>query len=315
MKTILLLGGFGFIGSNILDYIDNHFPEEYKVIVFDRYSKHLDGLTFKCVEKVYAGDFSDKYLLGQIFKENKIDMVLHSLSASVPSSSVDNTFDIQNNVIPTINMLDIMTQNKVDKILFISSGGAIYGDQYVEKEGHSERDVLFPKSSYGVSKLIIEKYLYLYNIQYNIKSLILRLSNPFGPYHYSKKQGIINIALESAMQGSNFQVWGNGEGLKDYIFIEDFCKIVFNLIRQPWAPYRVLNIGSGNLLSVNQIVNAIKMMYPEFKWDYKESNQLDVSDFKLNLSLLKDFLDWPLTSLSDGLIKTKKWYESRHCKN
>lgn len=312
MKTILLLGGFGFIGTNILKYIDNYFANEYQVVVFDRFPNHIDNVVFNCITKTYAGDFSDKYLLEKIFYENNIELVIHSLSASIPSASIDNTFDIQCNVIPTINLLDIMSHHKVDKILFISSGGAIYGDHYVGKYGHCEEEVLFPKSAYGVSKLIIEKFLYLYNVQYGIKSLVIRLSNPYGPYHYSKKQGIINIALEAAMHERIFQVWGDGNGQKDYIYIEDFCSILFQLLNQEWQSYRVINVGSGTLLTVNQILNHIKYIYPSFNWAYKDSNVLDVTDFQLNLDKIQKDVDIKYTSLEEGLNMTKKWYDGRN---
>ena len=311
MKTLLLLGGYGFIGTNILKYIDDNAFEEYKVVVFDRYPSHIDNIQFKCVIKTYAGDFSDEYLMNKVFSENKIDIVLHSLSASVPSLSVDNTFDLRYNVIPTITLLNLMCKHKVSHIAFLSSGGAIYGDHYVDKNGHREDEVLLPKSAYGVSKMVIEKYLYLYNLQYGIKSLILRLSNPYGPFHYSKKQGIINIALEAALQGKEFHIWGDGNGQKDYIYIEDFCKILIDLLNQEWEDYRVLNIGSGELLSVNRITNCIKDICPNFNWSYQESNVLDVQEFKLNLEKINNTVEIRYTPIEEGLIKTKVWYDSR----
>lgn len=311
MKTILLLGGFGFIGTNILKYIDKNVSNEYKAVVFDRYPRHLDNIQFKCVTKTYAGDFSDEYILGKVFAENKIDIVLHSLSASVPSSSVDNAFDLRYNVIPTITLLNIMSKHGVKYIVFLSSGGAIYGDHYFDKAGHCEDEVLMPKSAYGISKMVIEKYLYLYNLHYGVKSLILRLSNPYGPYHYSKKQGIINIALESALQKKEFKIWGDGNGQKDYIYIEDFCKILFIILAQPWIDYRVLNVGSGELLSVNKITNYIKDICPSFTWGYQDSNVLDVQEFKLNLEKLNNLVEIKFTTIEDGLKRTKMWYEER----
>lgn len=311
MTTILLLGGFGFIGTNIMKYIDAEVMDDYRVVVFDRFPKHLDNLTFDCKVRSYAGDFSDEYLLERVFVENKIDIVIHSLSASVPSSSRDNAFDLQFNVLPTINLLNTMTRYSVDKIVFISSGGAIYGDHYVDEGGHREDEVLFPKSAYGVSKLVIEKYLYLYQLQYGIKSLVLRLSNPYGPYHYSQKQGIINIALERALKGEIFEVWGDGEGKKDYIYIEDFCRVLIGLIKQEWRDYRVLNVGSGELFSVNQIVKRIKNFSPNFVSKYKEANALDVKDFRLDLRKLNECFQMKFTSLDEGLLKLKEWYMSR----
>lgn len=308
--NILLLGGFGFIGTNIMKFLETA-DEDYRIIVFDRFTKHIDGITFKNVEKVYAGDFSDEYLLNRIFTENKIDVVLHSLSASVPSSSVDNIFDLKFNVIPTITLLNVMKAHDVKNIVFISSGGAVYGDNTVKGNGHSEDDVLFPKSAYGVSKLVIEKYLYLYSTLYDFKVLITRLSNPYGPYHYSQKQGVINIALEKARRGETLEIWGDGNGAKDYIYITDFCKILFLLLKQDIDKYCVLNIGSGMLLTVNDIVESIKNNYcHDFKWEYKQVNDLDVKSFTLDLSKLMSLIPgFQFTTFTEGLSLTNKWYD------
>ncbi len=309
--NILLLGGFGFIGTNILKFVES-LNADYRMIVFDRFPNHLDNIKFSRVDKVYAGDFSDEYLLNKIFTENHIDVVLHSLSASVPSSSVDNIFDLKFNVIPTITLLNVMKAHDVKNIVFISSGGAVYGDNTVGRDGHSEEDVLFPKSAYGVSKLVIEKYLYLYSTLYDFKVLITRLSNPYGPYHYSQKQGVVNIALEKAMRGEKLEIWGDGNGKKDYIFITDFCKILFSLIIKSTYQYEVLNIGSGELLSVNEIAETIKdKLVSTFEWDYRQLNNLDVSAFKLDLSKLNSILGhFNFTSFDKGLDLTYAWYRN-----
>ena len=310
MKNILVLGGFGFIGTNIMKYVENT-VNKYRFIVFDRFSKHLGGVLFKNISSVYSGDFSDEYVLNKIFDENKIDIVVHSISASVPATSVDNVFDLQFNVIPTIKLLDIMRKNEVKNIVFISSGGAVYGDIFCQG-GHKENDVLFPKSAYGLSKLTIEKYFYLYSFQHSFKSLILRLSNPYGPYHYSQKQGVVNISLEKALKGECFEIWGTGEGRKDYIYVKDFCDILFKLLDFDYGQYAVINVGSGYLMSVNDIVSEIKMNYiHNFKFSYKQSNTLDVCSFELNLEKLKSFIgeNYPFTTFKDGLRETYKWYK------
>lgn len=313
MKVILLLGGYGFIGTNILKYIDANHADKYRVVVFDRFPKHLDNIKFDCVAKTYAGDFSDEYLLERVFSENDIDLVIHSLSASVPASSQDNEFDIRFNVLPTIKFLNLMVKHDVKSIVFLSSGGAIYGDHYVDKDGHVEEEALFPKSAYGISKLIIEKYLYLYTIQHGVKSLILRLSNPYGPYHYSQKQGIINIAMERALDGKPFEIWGDGMGKKDYIYIEDFCSILLTLIEKWKKSYEVLNVGSGQNISVNDIVSCLKEeVSPSFSWMHENANLLDVQDFKLNLTALKTIVgDYNFLSLKEGIKRTSDWYLSK----
>lgn len=310
MKTILLLGAYGFIGTNIIKYFEKN--NDYGIITFDRLLKHIDNISFSNVVKSYSGDFCDEFVLEQIFLENKIDIVIHSISASIPSASKDNVFDLLHNVVPTIKLLDIMRKYGVVNIVFISSGGAVYGDCALHESGHRETDDPFPKSAYGLSKLTIEKYLFMYSKLYGINSLILRLSNPYGPYHYSQKQGIVNIALERALGKIKFEIWGNGEGVKDYIYIEDFCKILFSLMERGIEGYTILNVGSGEQLSVNQIVSKIKVRYAnDFQYIYKNMNSLDVLSFKLDLEkLLGRFVNLKFTPFDAGLEKTYDWYKS-----
>ena len=127
-KNILLLGGFGFIGTNILKFIDAHYNNIYDVIVFDKFEKHPHEITFDCIKKKYAGDFSDSFLMKSIFENNHIDLIIHSLSSTVPSTSNNAKYDIESNLIPTIDILNLMVAFNVFDIVFISSGGAVYGE-------------------------------------------------------------------------------------------------------------------------------------------------------------------------------------------
>ena len=126
-------------------------------------------------------------------------------------------------------------------------------------------------------------------MQYGFNYLILRLSNPYGPYHYSQKQGVINIALERAMKNDSFSVWGNGEGTKDYIYIEDFCNILFELLDSK-VYNKVLNVGSGETVSLNTILRIIKSYYPNFEWINTSSYPNDIANFSLNINRLKTFI-------------------------
>ncbi|MEI6696623.1 MAG: NAD-dependent epimerase/dehydratase family protein [Bacteroidota bacterium] len=306
MKKILLIGGYGFIGSNILNYIDKFLKEDIRVIVFDRFNCHPFGLAFKCIEKTYNGDFADSSILEQIFSENDINYIIHSLSSTVPSSSGNAIFDINANVIPTIQLLELMKKFNILNIAYISSGGAIYGESANDIQ-HSEDENSFPKSSYGISKITIEKYLFQYHFLYGINPLILRLSNPYGLFHYSSKQGVINIAIDAAVNNKPFSVWGDGNGKKDYIYIEDFCEILFKLIDKKITT-TILNVGSNYRLSVNEILLKIKKIKPSFAWDYKNSNILDVNSFNISTQKLNSIIDeYKFTPFEKGLKKIVSW--------
>lgn len=311
MKTILILGGYGFLGTNIIKFSECHIPNQYRYIVFDKFDSHPAGVRFNSVEKVYAGDFSDEYLINSIFEENEIDAVFHCVSTTVPASSFNAKFDIESNLIPTINLLDCMIRHNVYDMAYISSGGAIYGA--TSSMGHKETDDVFPISSYGVVKLAIEKYLMQYAQLYGLKPLVLRLSNPYGPWHYSMKQGICNIAIADALNGNAFSVWGDGNGIKDYIYVEDFADILFRLIDTADKP-SVINVGSGECRSVNEILSIIKQIVPEFEWSYTDASLLDVSRFKLDTTKLESIIgDYSFTPITDGLQKTLLWAKEECC--
>ena len=307
MKTILLLGGFGFIGTNILKYVDNHkeLSDEFQFIVFDRIDHHPHGVTFNCIRKVYVGDFSDETYLDQLFSENEISFVIHSLSSTIPATSANARFDVESNLISTLKLLDVMNKHDVKDIVYISSGGAIYGD--VLQKVHNEEDAVYPKSSYGVVKLAIEKYLLSYSELYGFRTLILRLSNPFGKYHYNDRQGVINIAIRKSLKKEPLEIWGDGEGVKDYIYIEDFCAALFALIKDG-IESTVYNVGGSLPLSVNDIVERISEIDPEFKAEHVKASALDVQSFELDITKLRQKIGkLPFRRFGDSLRETYEW--------
>lgn len=306
-KKILVLGGFGFIGTNILKHIDSNYEDDYDVIVLSRNIEHIHSVKFNSVCKVYVGDFSDEILLKSIFDENEINLVIHSLSSTVPSTSNNVVYDIKSNLVPSIELLNLMVAYNVLDIIFISSGGAIYGLSEKNHHHHHELENTFPISSYGVVKLTIEKYLFQYAHLYGIQPLVLRLSNPYGKYHYSKRQGISNVALYAAMTKDKFNVWGTGEGCKDYIYVEDFCDILLQLYRKS-IHSMVLNVGSGCVLSLNEILYKIKAVVPDFSWNYIEASKFDVSHFELDITNLQNIIgNYTFTPFEIGLSKVKDW--------
>lgn len=305
MKNILLLGGYGFIGTNLLKFIDAHYSDNYQVVLFDKTALHPHGIKCSCVKKVYAGDFSDETNMDQIFTENKIDLVIHLLSSTVPATSGNAKYDVESNLISTLKLLGIMDKHGVKDIVYMSSGGAIYGD--VLQKVHNEEDAVYPKSSYGVVKLAIEKYLLSYAELYGFHSLILRLSNPYGPYHYNNKQGVINIAIRKALNNEVLQIWGSGEGLKDYIYIEDVCDIIMKLIFDG-VETNVYNLAASKALSVNDIADAIRHEIPSFKTEYIEASNIDVQSFELDITKLRKRLGgYKMTSFTEALKKTINW--------
>lgn len=309
MKKVLILGGYGFLGTNIIKFVDARMRDAYQFIVFDKFEHHQGGVAFDSIIKTYFGDFSDATLIERIFHENQIDMVIHALSTTVPVDSANARYDVETNLLPTLDMLALMVKYGVKDIVYISSGGAVYGTR--DNKPHEESDAVYPISSYGVVKVATEKYMMQYAQLYGLRPLILRLSNPYGPYHYSMKQGVINIAMEKALRNEPLQIWGDGEGKKDYIYVEDFVDILFRLIEQGISS-QVINIGSGTLLSVNDIAIAIRELVPSFEAIHADAQKFDASHFELNTSKLMSIIGkYKFTELEEGLSKTYNWLLSK----
>ena len=303
-KKILILGGFGFIGTNILKYIDNHLSNVYECIVFDRTMHHPYGVGISCITKIYTGDFSDSQLIERIFSENQIDIVIHSLSTTIPVDSQNARYDVESNLLPTLDVLNNMVKYQVKNIVYLSSGGAVYGSAPTK---HSENDNVSPISSYGVVKLAIEKYILQYSQLFGIQPLILRLSNPYGPYHFNRKQGVINVAVRKALLGETLQIWGDGNARKDYIYILDFVKILFTLL-QAQQYCGVINIASGTTTSINEIVQEIQQANLPIQVEYTDTKQLDVTNFELDIAKLYSIIgEFSFTDICDGILKTIEW--------
>lgn len=304
-KTYLVLGGFGFIGTNILKFIDDN-NLNIEIIVFDRFDKHPRGITFNCVKSVYSGDFSDTELINKIFSENKIDKVIHSLNSTVPISLTNRRYDIESNLINTVELLQTMIRHKVYDIVYISSGGAIYGVNTTCR--HKEDEVAYPISSYGIVKLTIEKYLFQMAYVDGLRPLIIRLSNPYGKYHYSNTQGICNIAIRNSIHDKIFQVRGDGRALKDYIFINDFCAILFLLLHHN-IHSEIINVASGIIKSVNQILHYVRQNFKStFKWNYIKESACDVQHFELDTTKLEGFIGkFEYTPFDVGMKITCEW--------
>ena len=303
-KKILILGGFGFIGTNILKYIDNHLSNVYECIVLDRTVQHPYGVGISCITRIYTGDFSDSQLIERIFSENQIDIVIHSLSTTIPVDSQNARYDVESNLLPTLDVLNNMVKYHVKNIVYLSSGGAVYGSAPTK---HSENDNLSPISSYGVVKLAIEKYILQYSQLFGIQPLILRLSNPYGPYHFNRKQGVINVAVRKALLGETLQIWGDGNARKDYIYILDFVKILFTLL-QAQQYCGVINIASGTTTSINEIVQEIRQTNLPIQVEYTDTKQLDVTNFELDITKLYSIIGkFSFTDIRDGILKTIEW--------
>jgi len=305
-KSILLIGGYGFLGCNILHWIDAN-SLQYKVTVLGRENDFATNGKFKCVKSEFLGDFTDSEFLTNALENSNFDYVFHCLSTSTPATSNTEIIqDIESNLIATIRLLDLL-RSKKSKLVFFSSGGAIYGNS--ASVVHKVGDTPNPVSSYGVIKNCIEQYISVYNNLYGLKYINLRISNPYGFYHKSNVQGLINIAIRKAISKESIEVWGDGNNQKDYIFAQDIPAIIFPILEKDIQNI-TLNLGSGTGSSINSILKIIRNINQEISVRYKEHKAHDVPEFVLNIEKLSELIDLNLTPLDRGILKTYNWQKS-----
>ncbi|CAM4083038.1 NAD-dependent epimerase/dehydratase family protein [Flavobacterium sinopsychrotolerans] len=298
-ENILLLGGNGFIGKNIIAYFKkNNSFLNYHIIVLSRKFQHK-----RDVDIFYeVGDYANKEILDALFSKWNFTKVFHCATSTTPLSSGNNILnDINGNLLATICLLDVMKEYGCNYILYLSSGGAVYGEKHLNTI--SEKEICDPVSSYGVVKLTIENYLRLYQKQYGINYLILRVANPFGKFHTSEKQGVINIAIRRALKNEIIEVWGDGTQSKDYLFVDDLVKIIFRFLKQG-VVNKTINVGSGEIHQLNRILNTIKIYLPILEVDYIASKITDVKDFCLDISLMQSLLNFEFTQFEEAIRKT-----------
>ncbi len=301
--NVLVIGGNGFIGSHLVDklLIGGHNVRVFD-IAYERYRKPLPNVDYRISTLDNIPDLHEA-LLG-------IDMVFHLASTSVPSTSnFDTVSDITSNLIPTINILNLIVKLKINRIVYWSSGGAVYGNPLTTPI--NEEHPLNPISSYGIVKMTVEKYLSLYQRMYGLKPLILRPSNPYGPRQgHFLAQGVISTFLKKIIKNEQITVYGDGNSTKDYIYIDDLVNQCLELSLS--SESGIFNMGSGQGISVNQIIECINIItnrIPEII--YSDVQDYDVNHFILDISKTTSFLgNYPLTSLEEGLLATWNWINS-----
>ncbi len=298
----LVLGGCGFIGSHLVDGL---LDRGYEVSIFDKSKVDTKNIKQNLSKiNLIAGDFINKEDLKRAV--TGVDYIFHFIGTTLPQSSTENPiYDIESNVVSTLNMLEIAKSNNIKKIVFASSGGTIYGipQQIPISEDHPTN----PICSYGVSKLIIEKYLYLYYKLYGLDYVSLRISNAYGERQDPRgAQGAIAVFLGNILKGQAIQIWGDGTVVRDYIYVADVADACLKAVGMKEDKYHVFNIGSGKGLSLNQLVGLLKeAVGNRFEVHYTLSRNIDVPINTLDIRLAGDILGWqPTVSLEQGLQST-----------
>lgn len=294
----LVLGGNGFIGSHLVDKL---IAEGHTVRVFDKYEEHyrrpLPDVDYR------FGDFGNRGLLADAL--SGVDTVFHLINTTLPKTSNDDpAFDVQSNVVETLFLLEQCVAKKIRKIVFASSGGTVYGKPLALPI--SENSPTEPECSYGITKLTIEKYLALFHQLYGLNYTIVRPSNPYGSrQNPSGIQGAISVFLGRLARSQPIEVWGDGDVVRDYIYIEDLVLGIYKASTTV-SDERIFNLGSGTGHSLNQIIHVIrKVTGLEPAVEYKPMRSFDIPQIYLDITRAGKELAWhPGTTLEAGIKET-----------
>ncbi|MCI8951132.1 MAG: NAD-dependent epimerase/dehydratase family protein [Lachnospiraceae bacterium] len=250
---ISILGGAGFIGTNLIMSLMRNTSNEILAVdqSEDYFNRQIKAPNVQLRECQFHKETDFKKLLAAQ------EVVYHLISTNNPSSSNHNIGkDIAENILISINILEACAANHVKKVIFISSGGTVYGDKAVcpIKENASTN----PINTYGIQKLTIEKLFYLYHRMHGLEYSIIRLANPYGPYQRPDgKLGVVTTFLYKALKNEVLTVYGDGKVIRDYIYIDDAVDGVIRIANSE-RDDRVFNLGSGKGTSVNQVIHLIQ---------------------------------------------------------
>lgn len=297
---ILVLGGNGFIGSHLVDAL---VADGAHVRILDR-AGSLQGKPLARVDYRF-GKFEDTTFLAESLAD--VDLVVHLISTTVPgTANLDPVADIEGNVIGSVKLLQQMRDIGVARLLFLSSGGTVYGD--VRSLPIPEEHERNPRSSYGISKVAVENYVAMFGSLYGLRSLVVRASNPYGPRQtHIGVQGVIPTFFRRIMDGEQIRIWGDGSAVRDYLYISDLVSFMASAIREDLAG--VFNVGSGRGRSVNEVLQVVSEVSGSSpRVEYVAERRFDVRNVVLDISKAKKALDWaPAVSLRSGCESCWRW--------
>jgi UDP-glucose 4-epimerase len=303
-KKILVTGGAGFIGSHVVNKL---IEEGHEVIIIDDLSTGRQ-LNINPNAKFYHLDIQSPKLEAVFKKERPSYVSHHAAQIDVRRSVSDPVFDAGVNILGTINILQNCVNFKVKRIIFASSGGAIYGEQtmFPAAEDHP----LNPVSPYGISKLVAEYYLHYYKVMYGMDYVSLRYANVYGPRQdpYGET-GVVAIFIQKMLAGEQPIINGNGKQTRDFIYVGDVAEANV-LALQHNLEGNIFNIGTGVETSVEQLFNGLKkIINPLINKRYGPSKQGEQIRSVIDYAKAKKILHWePKTPLSYGLSNTCKYF-------
>lgn len=299
-KKFLLLGGSGFLGFGVLKFLASNGMDVRCVMRSFPDPKFVFNNIEYCI-----GDINDETFLNEVLQE--VDVVLDFISTSMPNTK---GHSLENEITITLKHLDYllsaMVKNRVYKLVYPSSGGAIYGDKC---DGiATETDTLAPRTPYGVGKQMSEDIIKYYHVTCGISACILRIGNLYGAEILrNKPQGVIDVFIQNALLNKPIVIWGNAAtNIRDYIYIDDVAAAVVKLLDNIANGVMVYNVSSGFGYSILDIIMSIeKLLHRKLNIVYEKNSNSGVNRIVLSNDKLAKDIEWkPLVFLDEGIKRT-----------
>lgn len=309
--NIIIFGAAGFIGTNLISKLSE--DPNNRIIAVDHNKEFFSDILFlnrNNVEIVQSA-FTLEINFDELLKEQ--DIVYHLVSTTIPMTSNKN---VSQEIIPdvafSIRLLDSCVKCNVKKVVFISSGGAVYGMESncpISEDSKTE-----PITSYGLQKITIEKLIYLYNYMYKLDYKIVRLANPYGPFQRPNGMlGAVTTFTYKALKNEEIIVYGDGSVIRDFIYIDDAIEAIVNITFNN-SDYNLFNVGSGYGTSISEVLLIIQnVLERSLKISYLPSRSVDIPVNYLDISRYNSvFGKLGTVSLTDGVIKTIEFLKKRY---
>lgn len=311
---LLVTGGAGFIGGNFVHHMVNKYPE-YQIVNLDllTYAGNLE--TLKPVEDkpnyhFVKGDIADEPFIMNLFEKEQFDIVVNFAAEShVDRSITDPGIFVQTNVMGTRVLLDASKKYGVKRYHQVSTD-EVYGDLPLDRLDlfFTEETSIHTSSPYSASKASADLLVMAYNRTYGLPVTISRCSNNYGPYHFPEK--LIPLMIANALNDKPLPVYGKGENVRDWLYVEDHCKAI-DLIIHNGKVGEVYNIGGHNEMKNIDIVKLIcrELNKPESLITYVADRKGHDMRYAIDPTKIHNELGWlPETKFADGIKKTIKWY-------
>jgi UDP-glucose 4-epimerase len=301
---ILVTGGAGFIGSNV---VDEFIAQGHEVVVADNLSTgHESNVNPKA--RFYKIDLRDPALI-DIFNHERPEVVdHHAAQADVRKSVTDPLYDQDVNIRGTLNLLECARQSGVRKVIYISSGGAVYGEPvYLPCD---EDHPIVPLCPYGVTKHTIEHYLYIYKLLHGMDYTVLRYGNVYGPRQDPLGEaGVVAIFTGRMLKGQLVTINGSGEQVRDFIFVQDCARA--NALALERGSGRIFNLGWCRATTINEIFSELKRItaYP-YEAQYGPAKPGETFKIYIDNQRARRELNWqPAFPLEEGLRLTVEYFK------